>query len=172
MKNKKVLYSLIIIIVFIICIVLSSVVSYNLGYNKALVTDKTQNTDATVPTTEPIEGFSIETPYCELYYPKKWENSVEIKKNSEEPYTVEFYATINDKSDLHLFDFIFNSADGVLIGELTTDDGNSIKVSVESYELNTDKLSDDEISTFYLMQEDINYTLQKLISEDNFTESN
>ena len=94
---------------------------------------------------------------------------LKVNKKTDEPYTVEFYATI-EKSDFHLFDFIFNGTDGVLIGELTTDDGSAVKVNVNSYELEIDKLSEDEISNLYLMQEDINYILQKLIAEDNFQE--
>lgn len=171
MKNKKVLYNSISIIVFVIGVVLSSVISYNIGYNNASIKNNqnTIDTSSTQPVTEAIEEMVIDTPYCKLYYPKKWEDSLKVNKKTDEPYTVEFYATI-EKSDFHLFDFIFNGTDGVLIGELTTDDGSAVKVNVNSYELEIDKLSEDEISNLYLMQEDINYILQKLIAEDNFQE--
>lgn len=174
MKNKKVLYNSIIIIVFVISVVLSSVISYNIGYNNASITNSQKNTatSSTQPTTEAIEEMVIDTPYCKLYYPKKWEESLKVEKKTDQPYTVEFYATINDKDSLHLFDFIFDGKDGVLIGELTTNDGNTVKVNVNSYELEIDKLSDDEKSNLYLMQEDINYILQKLSTEDNFKETN
>lgn len=168
-KNKKNLYVTMTIIAVVI-IVIITIIYCLINIDSVPNTNNKINTES-VTTTQAIEEMAIDTPYCKLYYPKKWEDSLKVKKKTDEPYTVEFYATI-EKSDFHLFDFIFNGTDGVLIGELTTDDGNAVKVNVNSYELEIDKLSDDEKSNLYLMQEDINYTLQKLLTEDNFEETN
>lgn len=120
--------------------------------------------------TQEIQGdFEIETPYCNLYFPAKWENQVSIEKIEEEQYIVQFFGNIEGEEQQHLFDVLFSGTEGIKIGDLTMVDGTVIPVYIYSVEQQmNENWTEEEKNIIYAMQEDINYTIEKIEELDNF----
>ena len=114
-------------------------------------------------------GFEIETPYCMLYYPEKWKEQVRIEKVGGDVFKVEFYGQVEGKEEQHLFDLLLGGTEGYTLGYLATKDENKVAINIISYSL---ELGEDwqnaEVNTIYAMQEDVNYTIDKLEELDEF----
>lgn len=108
--------------------------------------------DETTAAETEIEGtFDIETQYAVLKYPLKWKDSVDVVVSDDK---VTF-----SSNGTYLFDIVYNSSEGTLLGTLITDDYN-VYVNVVDTDL--------EDETFCEMQEDINVILHNLIEDYNF----
>ena len=119
-------------------------------------------TETVEETEESIVPFSIETKYGNLYYPNKWENVVRTEISEAESYEILFYATIEGKEDIHIFDVTFNG-DGVEVDKRVTEDGETLSICVVSYDLDLDdSWKDTEKEIVYAMCEDINYLIGQL----------
>lgn len=115
------------------------------------------------------ESFMVETPYVNLYYPKKWEKQISIKHNDDEIYLVEFYATVGDEKEVHIFDIAFGEKEGSNLGTINVEGKDEIAVNVVSYNFEPDeKWTDEENEEIYMMLEDINYLIGKLQMEEGF----
>ena len=104
--------------------------------------------------------ISVETPYCTLYYPGKWRDSVqyEVKQAG-----VSFSGLFSEDQKYSLFDVIFSQEAKEAIGMISMENGSNIYVHVVTYEWNPDSVkSEDESYDFYAMQEDLNYLIAKL----------
>lgn len=134
------------------------------------VDNENDEQSALLTETQEIQGdFEIETPYCSLYFPAKWQNQVSVNKLEEERYTVQFWGNIEGKEQQHLFDFLFGGTEGIMIGELTMEDGTVIPVYIYSVEQQMDEnWTEEEKNIIYAMQEEINYTIEKIEGLDNF----
>ena len=113
---------------------------------------------------ELVDG-QIETPYGVLYYPEGMADLLLIANTSQEPYTLEFYAVMEGKKELRLFDIsLGEGADGNM-GMVVTPDG-EVPMDVLIYNLTMDKTwSEGEIATAYAMQEEVNNLIAQLIPE-------
>lgn len=107
--------------------------------------------------------ISVETPYCTLHYPGKWQDSIQYEVKQAEEVTVSFACTSSDNQKYSLFDVVFNHKPNEAVGMISMEDGSEIHVHIFTYELDSDGLqSESEIYDFYAMQEDLNYLIAKL----------
>lgn len=104
--------------------------------------------------------FSIETPYCTLYYPTQWEDTVTIHVSEDEPCKAAFSV-----DTYPLFDILFNSNEGEYLGTLTD---TSTTLCAVFYEWNEACATFEEYTA---MQEDINVILEHLMADYPFTTS-
>ena len=114
---------------------------------------------------ELVEG-QIETPYCTLNYPEGLADLLLVVNTSEQPYTLEFYITMEDKQELRLFDVSFGENFGGNMGQINTLQG-EVSLNVNIYELTTDETwSDAEVNTAYAMQDVVNDIINQLLPEN------
>ena len=71
---------------------------------------------------ELVDG-QIETPYCTLSYPESLAEFLLIINTSRQPYTLEFYAVMEGKQELRLFDISVGEGSGGNMGLVTTSEG-------------------------------------------------
>lgn len=103
--------------------------------------------------------FYIDTAYCELAYPSKWEEYLLIDSESQTD-TVRFIGKFGD-FEVSLFDVLFNNIDGTQIGTVSTDDG-IVTVSVIMYEYDNEQYSDKYYDLFCAMCDDVNVIIANL----------
>lgn len=109
------------------------------------------------------QDFVVQTPYADLVYPGKWKPYVKTEILEKDGYTVSFMACFESGSPLALFDITFAGTAGDAVGAIETDAGETVRVSIQSYELGVDALQDPEAEWRYIdMREDLNYILQHL----------
>lgn len=119
-----------------------------------------EKTDA-VAATEPV---SFETDYGELLYPQEWGDRVQVETEAGDDYSVSsFFFVMSDGTNVPLFDVSFGRQDGAYLGEIQTKDGTLVPVFIRSYSLREEeKWVQDDINTYYAMQEDVNFLIGKL----------
>lgn len=131
--------------------------------------EETENLGTAAMEAANTEDFAIETPYCTLYYPVQWQEQVRIEAVEGEAYVVQFYGQVEGKEEQHLFDVLFGSAEGTLIGDLKTADGANVSISIVSYAFEFgEEWTEDERISILTMQEDINHVLGKLEMNESF----
>lgn len=117
------------------------------------------------PVEEAEETFEVETNYCKLFYPCKWEEDMRIETSDSK---VEFCGEIDGKENIHLFDVVFGEKVGFELGTLKTNGGN-VSISIVSYELQFDDTwNEEEKNRMYAMQEDVNVIIQELGKNSDF----
>lgn len=112
----------------------------------------------------------IETPYCDLYYPGQWADSLRVEITGTEPEAiVSFYGTVAQEEQL-LFRLYFCGAEGFPVGAIETENGMMMDVTVEIAELTLkDSWSDEETDRICAMQEGMNTVMDGLKKLPNFT---
>lgn len=110
------------------------------------------------------DGFmSIETKYGDLLYPAKWEEHLSVVYPEGDDYCVAFFCNLPNKTEQPLFTVYFNSDNGFDAGTFTTENGESVSVTVEfGVSSLPAEWSDLECDLFFGMQEDVNYIIDKL----------
>lgn len=121
---------------------------------------KTPDPEIVPPVEEPVDVFSIETPYGTLAYPERWKDTVTIE-TGEEPYTLRFSA-----GEIPLFDLIFDGEEGYYLGTLQGQDGEAT-LRIISYDLDDQR---EDYADCRAMQEDVNVLLQHLRTDYTFRE--
>lgn len=125
--------------------------------NAAKETDISKNYAVeNINTDETIKTYKIETEVFDMKYPKRWENKVSIEQSNN---CISFVA-----DETHLFDIMFNSDEGEVLGTIKKKDAN-IVLSVKMYELDVENKNFDD---YTIMQEDINIILDNLEKDYNF----
>ena len=115
-----------------------------------------------------VDTFTVETPYCALACPEQWKEQLRIEKIEGDVYTVEFYGTVAEKGEQHLFDLFFGGSTGDLIGTIDVD-GVVHNIYVEAYDLTTDEQwSEAESTALYAMQDAINVIISNLMTLPQF----
>lgn len=115
------------------------------------------------------DGFVIKTPVVDLYYPKKWEEKVRIEQVTGDIQMVQFFATLEGKPEIHLFDICFGGEEGYTLGYLNPDKRNPIAVKTISYDFDlSDEWTAEEENDIYGMLDDINYILGMLLKKADF----
>lgn len=113
------------------------------------------------------ETYAIETPYCNLYYPLKWKEQIEIETvDKDNSYYVKLYAIIDDDK-ISLFDICFNCEEGSMLGILTENE-TAVTINIVNYENDLSMYTEKEQNMVYDMIEAINVLIAKLIEYDNF----
>ena len=131
------------------------------------------------PTEKAIDGSSLESTDTEeadssalmtiktgegnLYYPKKYEDSLQTKESDEDGIlTVEFTAEIDEKS-YHLFKVMICDEEGDSVGTITDNEGGTHNVFVDVNELKDISNLDDNVQDLlYSMQEGVNVLIENL----------
>ena len=114
------------------------------------------------------ENIIIKTPIGKLYYPEMWQETLDVTvKESKGCYTVRYFET-NGKYKVELFAIsIGENADGDLLGYYG-DDGEKVGVYLNIAEIDEDDLTGLNPEKVYVMQEDVNYLLEKLFELRGF----
>lgn len=99
--------------------------------------------------------FEVRTSLVTMYYPTKWQDKVDIDITDD---SVKFKSS-EDK----LFDLNFDSDEGYLLGKY---DG--VTISIVSYDINSEGMSEDRYYQLCAMQEDVNVILQHLMDDEKF----
>ena len=73
---------------------------------------------------ELVDG-QIETPYCTLSYPEGLAEFLLIINTSQKPYTLEFYAVMEGKQELRLFDISLGEGSGGNMGMVMTSEASA-----------------------------------------------
>lgn len=169
-----------IVIIVLLCLLLKKSDDNKSSDNKSAVSDttaqsetsaSTENSSLTVGSPDDSrEAIEISTKYGPLLYPLEWEKNLRTEVVDSDVYKVEFYGTVEGKTEQHLFDLLFNGTEGYNLGTLTTETGEAVQINIESYDFELDdSWTEDEKFTLYAMQEDINYTIGMLSENGNFT---
>lgn len=104
--------------------------------------------------------ITIETEYCDLYYPARWEDIVKIDVQGNR---IVFQADFQRKGILPLFDISFGDADGTLCGTIETKNGETMDVCLTVHSLSPKvKLKQENLDVLYAMLDDVNYLCGKL----------
>lgn len=116
--------------------------------------------------------IEVSTDYCALHYPSSWADSVNATIESENGIeTVGFYGDIDNHEKQLLFEIVFNSDEGDELGTLGEgEDAVAVCMNVPKPVFD-ESWSEDEQTTFFAMQEDVNYVVEELCSIENFTPS-
>lgn len=169
------------ILIAVICVLVLIIVVMAIGKKDNGANDSTkdvpivteseivQETEVATPEpTEVIEFYEIETPYVNLHYPVKWQNNTRIEIEEGKVYKVHFYATVEGREEQLLFSIGFNNPEGYELGNLTTSDGTTVNVTVESFDVAMDDWTEAEQNVIYGMDKDINFIIQELAKDDLF----
>ncbi len=111
---------------------------------------------------ELVDG-QITTPYGTLSYPEGMADHLLIANTSQQPYTLEFYAVMEEKQELRLFDISLGEGSGGNMGTVMTPAG-EVPLNVTIYELTTEETwSEDEITTAFAMQDVVNEMIEQMV---------
>lgn len=196
LKKKKVSglkWVLISVILPLILVIALMIAFMNAGQEQDMPSDsQTSENDAT-ETTEAIDEMiseetvanvketlallefkngEIQTPYLTLYFPECFQDYLLIANNSNDPYILEFYAMLPEKTEQRIFDVCMGTgADGNL-GVVVTDAGD-IPVSMTVYSfVPDDTWNQGEIDTVLAMQEAANELIHGLGISDEAEKNN
>lgn len=117
---------------------------------------------------EEEEAYVIETDYCKLYYPAKWEANLQTEIKDEEGYVVEFYGAVEGKDKQPLFNIVFGQEADFVIGTIDKD-GEAVEVGCTFMDPAVEEWNTEEADIIYAMQEDMNYLIGMIQREDGFT---
>lgn len=107
----------------------------------------------------------IQTPYGPLRYPEGLADHLLVIQTSEQPYTIEFYAVMEGKREMRLFDISLGEASGGNMGMVQTPNG-VIPLNVIIYDLELDdSWTEGEVITVYAMQDVINEMIEQMSPE-------
>lgn len=105
------------------------------------------------------EDMIIETACCELHYPARWAEYLELEHDKS---SVAIYAVVSGKR-AHLFTVRFGGNQGIPVTTIKDFAGNEVQVLVSISELTLDNTWTEENKKIaQAMQEDMNYLLDKL----------
>lgn len=173
-KNNNVLMLVLGLILGIVIGVMGAIIVFDRSGNKfATIDEETEQQldEATNYMDEMLEekGFVIETPVVDLYYPEKWNDFVRVEQIEGDFHTVQFFATIEGKNEIQLFDVLLGGEEGYLLGYIKGENNEEISVNIVSYdfELGDDWTSEEE-TLIYAMLEDVNYIIGMLQKEVGF----
>lgn len=115
------------------------------------------------------EGFTVTTPLVDLYYPEKWKEKIRVGQIEGDIHVVQFWATIKEKEEIHIFDIVFGSEEEYVLGYFEGENKEKIPVNIISYDFElSEDWTEEERNELYVMMEDINYIINRLQEEDGF----
>ncbi len=176
-KRSPVIAVLTVVLIAAIALVLTLLLLLNKPKEEPLQVDRTETTAAAAEITEPaavptevvilepvvrdyevvevVDG-QIQTPYGTLCYPAGLADHLLVTNTSQQPYTLEFYAVMEEKQELRLFDISLGEGSGGNMGMVTTPEG-EVPLNITIYTLTMDETwAEGEIVTAYAMQDVVN----------------
>lgn len=116
-----------------------------------------------IPAGDTDEDLIVETAYCRLHFPLKWEEALQIVHGEDGDRTVAFYGQLRPEKRQKLFSVGFDVAEGSPVGTISDGSGRPVTVSVLLTEFHPDSgWTEEEADIIYEMQEAVNYLIQKL----------
>lgn len=110
---------------------------------------------------ELVDG-QIQTPYGPLFYPEALADHLLIINTSQQPYTIEFYAVMQGKQEIRLFDISLGEGSGGNMGMVQMSEG-EVPLNLTIYALELDSTwSEGETITAYAMQDVVNEMIEQL----------
>lgn len=138
-------------------------------YEDNTETEMQEDIKGTVEQMIEASGFLIETPFVNLYYPEKWKEQIRVEQLEGNVYYVQFFATVGDNEEVHIFDIAFGGEEGSTLGMINDENNESIPVNIISYDFEFgEEWTTDEINEMYTMLEDINYIMGMLSKQEGF----
>lgn len=172
-KNNSLIPILCLIIGILLGVIVSMLILGNDGAGLDLKRKQQSSSKNTVEEMLKEEAFKIETAHCDLYYPLKWKDQVRVEIVDAAPYTAKFYATVEGKEEVQIFDIVFADEEGIALGYLKGEKGEQIPVNFISYEMELGAdWTEKEQDVVYAMVEDVNYILGMLQKETGFKPAN
>ena len=116
-----------------------------------------------------ISQCTVVTPYCELKYPGRWKDQMEVKELTEnDTLSYVFYALVEEKQ-YELYTVHFGDSEyGDLFGYISFD-GEDIPVYIDCHTItDSDALPEAELSQYYSMMEGINDVVQSISSTSGY----
>lgn len=105
----------------------------------------------------------IDTPYCRLYYPGNWKDSMRTEVQAGDPYIVSFYGKTARDEEHALFDVVFGESTGFNVGYVAQEAGKPVAVSVVYHDVEHNPAwTEAEGNTLYTMQEDAGYLIDRI----------
>lgn len=124
-------------------------------------TAASQVPEETVQIVEYVDN-TIHTPYFTLYYPEAFADHLVVANISESPYTLEFYAMLEDRPEVRIFDIRLGEDIPGNMGVVQTDAG-EIFVDLTFYEfVPGEDWTEGEINTVLAMQDAANDMIEQL----------
>ena len=128
---------------------------------------KTENMKSEKPvirdysTVELVNG-TIATPYGTIIYPESLTDNLVVINTGEKPYVLEFYALLENRKEVRLFDLSFGEGSGGNMGEIIIAEG-TVPLNANIYRIPENiAWTDSELTTLYAMQDAINDILENL----------
>lgn len=113
------------------------------------------------------DTFKIDTEYCSLHYPVKWEEYTDVEILTEPYYSVVFNAILDDSNKIPVFEIVFGDNNiGVLLGTVNIENENVNIYLVDNSDNWPSELSDSEKERLNMMSEDVNVLISKLVYEN------
>ncbi len=115
-------------------------------------------------------AFDVDLGFTTLKFPSRWKDSIRISQDFEGNIgTVEFYGSMGNHAEQLLFTLCFNQDGEIPVGTLLSD-GQNIIICADMNELEFDESwTQEEKDNFCAMQEDINYIVEYLEKNPDFT---
>lgn len=128
-----------------------------------LIVGCSTNPQSKIAEEEIRDEMAIETSCGNLYFPSEWEDFLKIDQKEEDTtVSVSFSAEISNEI-FPLFTIVIGDDEGEPAGELSDHDGTKQNIYVHIEEISaSESLSESEQKRLYVMQEDINYLLDRL----------
>lgn len=118
-----------------------------------------------VPESNITKNIEIVTPFCILNCPEQWENYLKVDHVQGETYTLNFYATLEEKTPILLFSLIFGGDDGDQLGAIKNSQGEYIPVNIVMGKVELSNYDDEDMTIIYEMQEGVNSLIEQMSLE-------
>lgn len=177
-NDKKPLTVTIIILCVALLLLLVGVLAIFMGNREDPVPETSQATDTSQDTqsqetTEQIPSsyLEISNEYCVMFYPREWEEQLEISEEVVNDTLAEIFYYVFEGEKFRLFTVYFGDAQvGNQLGYLTIGD-ESVCVNMDCGFLPENvTLEKEQIQTFYKMMDDITTVTESIRNAQNFTE--
>ncbi len=118
--------------------------------------------EETLTSTQEDTLMTIETKYGKLYYPKKYQDEINLNQ-TESDGIITIQCNSNDEKEYLLFTIVIGDIVGDTIGTIDDKDGNTWNVIVDVPELSdVSELDDETQNQLYAMQEAVNVLIENL----------
>lgn len=113
------------------------------------------------------ETFVIETAYCPLKYPVKWQNYVAVENTQLGDTAGVSFTAVFGEERFSLYTVAFgNAMGGYKLGTVSTDGGDVEIYLVDTYNSAIETTSEENRDMYYQMCEDVNVIISKLVYDN------
>ena len=118
-----------------------------------------------------LENGRIHTPYGDLNFPEELSDHLLIVNTCHQPYTLAFYAVMEGKYEVRMFDISLGEGSGGNMGKVTTPDG-EVPLNITIYSLTGDETwTDGEFITVQAMQDVVNEMIEQMAPKTDSVQS-